>query len=131
MSIAQEIVNKVITGYERMASEKKRIFEELDLYNLRQSDLLHMIENDKKFDACKGYKYAKELQQVREKRRELKNELESLRILMEGYSKDKIMILTKISKEINQKDKLLEDLKATQNYENKTRIVDGVLEKIS
>jgi hypothetical protein len=49
--------------------------DELALTNARQTDLLHEIENSN-FNAYEGYKKAKELQEIRMYRRELKNEIE-------------------------------------------------------
>ncbi len=129
MSIAREIIDSVMTGYEEMITEKERISKELELYKLRQLDLLHMIESDERFDACKGYKYAKELQQTIKKIKELQDELESLNILAEGYSKKSVSVLTKISKEVKTKDQFLADLKANQVYVNRTKIVDGKIKR--
>lgn len=55
----------------------KYLNDELALTNAKQTDLLHEIENSN-FNAYEGYVKAKELQEVRMYRRELKNELDIL-----------------------------------------------------
>ncbi|MEH6941505.1 hypothetical protein [Bacillus sp. JJ722] len=63
-----------------------RLYEKLqsDLKNLEmeQQDLLHLIEF-KAFNASDGYKYSKDLQRVRNQRREIKNNIELLKPIME------------------------------------------------
>jgi hypothetical protein len=66
----------------------KVLNDELALTNARQIDLLHEIENSN-FNAYEGYKKAKELQEIRMYRRELKNEIEILEPLYKWCNEHK------------------------------------------
>lgn len=52
--------------------------------NMEQQDLLHYIENDN-LSASQGYIYSKALQEVRKKRRVIKNELDILENLKKSF----------------------------------------------
>lgn len=64
----------------------------LSLLDLETQNILHMIENES-FDAAHGYHFAKQLKEIRLKRRIVKNNHELLQILISGLdfeSLDKI-----------------------------------------
>ena len=54
------------------------LYKQQSELDLEIQDILHFIEFHKNMDACSGYKYAKQIQEIRNKRRELKNEREAL-----------------------------------------------------
>lgn len=55
----------------------KELGEDLNNINNRLCDLEHKIENDN-FNACEGYKLAKQLKEIRQERRKIKNEIAQL-----------------------------------------------------
>lgn len=67
----------------QLPNQIKYLEKEVQLCNLETSDLLHLIELDN-FNASDGFKHAKDLQITRQKRRELKDELEILSDLQEN-----------------------------------------------
>lgn len=82
-------LNNLITLLEKSKSEFKRIKEkyvkEEMSYNSRQQDILHYIEF-KKLSSVAGFRLVKELQNVRQKRRIIKDKLELLERLEKNFS---------------------------------------------
>lgn len=62
--------------------------EDLSQCNMEIQDLLHEIELTK-FDAYRGYKLCKQLQEVRQRRRDIKNKIEVLKYLKDFYDNNK------------------------------------------
>ena len=62
-----------------LINQQASLNDELSNIDLEISDILHYIEFHK-FSACEGYKLAKMLQVARDKRRDIKNKLDIIRI---------------------------------------------------
>lgn len=78
----EEAVNQLNYFFENLPKQIERLEKEVKECNLETSDILHLIELDN-FNASDGYKHARDLQITRQKRRECKDELESLTELYE------------------------------------------------
>ncbi|MEK5065920.1 hypothetical protein [Cytobacillus sp. FSL R5-0596] len=86
-----EVIQSLQSMREVYAEFPKRLDgaqEELKKVDSEIQDILHVIELTN-FDACKGYKWAKELQKLRKERRRLKDEIESLEPIKELLSYQK------------------------------------------
>lgn len=86
-----EIIQALQSVREVYAEFPKRLDsaqEELKKVDSEIQDILHVIELTS-FDACKGFKWAKELQKLRKERRRLKDEIESLEPIKELISYQK------------------------------------------
>lgn len=66
---------------EKIVKEVNCLHKELSNYDIKEQDILHMIESNERMDACTGYKYAKSIQEIRHNRRIVKNEIEALKAL--------------------------------------------------
>ena len=72
----KEAAGKLIELNEQMHERKQTLSDELEQYKKEEQNLLHMIEFEE--DEDKGFLYYKKLRQVREEKRQVKNELEIL-----------------------------------------------------
>jgi len=55
--------------------------EQLSICDRKRSDVEHFIENHIGMDACSGYKYSKQIQEIMIERRKVKNEIEALNFI--------------------------------------------------
>ena len=72
----KEVASKLIELNDTMYERKQTLSDELEHYKKEEQNLLHMIEFED--DENKGFQYYKKLKQVREEKRQVKNELEVL-----------------------------------------------------
>lgn len=73
---------------EKVPTQIIRLTKEIELCDQETSDLLHLIELSK-FHASEGYRLCRDLQITRQKRRQCKDELESLKQLDERLKKNR------------------------------------------
>lgn len=83
LSYVLKFINSIDTHF-------KDIHDELDSVNNKMCDLEHDIENSN-FNACEGYRKAKQLKELRQTRRKLKNEIDMLVKLHEWHQRNKNM----------------------------------------
>ena len=60
---------------------QNNLFKQLSQFDLMEQDVLHKIERDT-FNAAQGYKLAKTLKDIRNKRRVVKNEIETFKYIV-------------------------------------------------
>lgn len=75
-----DIITSMLDSLQYVPKRYKILIENLNIAQGRITDLEHDIENTK-FDIQKGYKYAKQLKDLRTERRQMKNEIEMLESL--------------------------------------------------
>jgi len=103
-----DIYNKINLDIEILSKQEKKT----TLYDL---DMLHIIENTN-FNACEGYKLAKKIQINRHKRRQIKNELDTLIQLKNNFIDQNIGILSQTYNGIINRDNYLNQLVDTKAY---------------
>lgn len=67
------MTSKLLALIQEIEDTYEKSYERVNVLDFKQQDILHELENGK-FNACKGYQYAKELKEIRNERRELKNQ---------------------------------------------------------
>lgn len=73
-------LESVSVEFQHMLDNESFLYKELQQYDLQLSDMLHYIEFHK-FSASEGYKLCKQIQEIRDNRRKVKNELEYIKVL--------------------------------------------------
>lgn len=118
MRSVEELVNSlhcIFTDLPKHYEANKREISDLEG---EQQDLLHIIELTN-FDACKGFKYSKELQRVRKRRRELKDENELLENLYK-FANDNTKLRNSVNT-VKHKYKETLNVHANRSYRFRTR----------
>lgn len=80
MCKASKYINELESLTSRIQSDYDKLTKKLSDYDTILSSKYHQLENAN-FNACEGYYYAKDMQEVLRKRRVIKNELSKLQIL--------------------------------------------------
>ena len=73
---------------EEVDVEYENMIKAQSLVDLTQQDILHYIEANS-FSASDGYKLAKQIKDIRQERREIKIEMDTIKLLKEKVSKYK------------------------------------------
>lgn len=107
MCMALDFANDINKKIEEARECYENLVIKEKVYNDMQQDLLHKIEDEDKFDLYTGWQFAKSLQQIREKRRKIKNEKYSMEILI-----DKLKNIEKIG---------IGDIKRSENRQGKAK----------
>lgn len=81
MNEAIDYIVKIKQIIEDVNSEFTKLNSQLQRHDLIECDILHMLEQQDKLSAVKGYKYAKLLKDNRNQRRLVKNELDMIKSL--------------------------------------------------
>lgn len=102
-------IQKLKEQIEYVYNNHARYADLLELYNRQQCDLLHKIE-DSHFNACEGYKLAKQIKNVREKRRQVKNALRFIEKAQGSLDIDIIISEIKAIKEQKYRPRALPEL---------------------
>lgn len=102
MCLAKEYAEQILDIYNRVNAEVYRLKEEVSTANLFNLDMLHVIEHTN-FNACEGYKLAKQIKDNQLFRRQAKVELASL-IQLKEYIDRNIDILSFINQKITNTD---------------------------
>lgn len=106
MCKAIEYSNKVLKVYDEISKDFSILCDEQSKTDLMIQDILHTIENTN-FNASEGYKYAKQLKDIRNGRRDIKNEHETLTILVQELKPvaDKLRKINGTIAKLNEKQK--------------------------
>lgn len=107
----KEIFNDVTSDY-------NRLFLEIGKCDLKQQDILHKIENSN-FNAAQGYNLAKELKEVREIRRQYKNEMAVVEEIKNNFVGRYDQQLSKVFESVTQKNDKLDQLTRDKAYMNR------------
>lgn len=113
MDIIEEI-KEVIEKLDKIDEYNSSLTDNLSELDCKQQDLLHYIENNK-INVLWCYRMIKEIKQIRQKRRKVKNDME----LLYKYNEQKNKMISKENRqflltEIYKKEKTL-----SKNYTNK------------
>lgn len=113
MNVTEEI-KEVVERLDRIDEYNNSLTDNLSELDCKQQDLLHYIENNK-INVLWCYRMIKEIKQIREKRRKVKNDME----LLSKYNEQKNKMISKENRqfllaEIYKKEKML-----SKNYTNK------------
>ena len=113
MNVIDEI-KEVVERLDRIDEYNNSLTDNLSELDCKQQDLLHYIENNK-INILWCYRMLKEIKQIRQKRRKVKNDME----LLSKYNEQKTKIISKDNRqflltEIYKKEKML-----SKNYTNK------------
>lgn len=101
-----------------VSAEYDRLYLEIGKCELEQQDLLHKIENSN-FNAAQGYKIAKELKEVREKRRGYKNDFVIIEEVRNNFVKRYDQQLSKVLESVTQINNKLDHLTENKVYVNR------------
>lgn len=104
--------------FNNISAEYDRLYLEIGKCDLAQQDLLHKIENST-FNAAQGYKLAKELKEVREKRRGYKNDFTIIEEVKNNFVKRYDQQLSKVFESVTQKNNKLDQLTDKKVYVNR------------
>ena len=104
----REIFNDVTSDYNRLLLE-------IGKCDLKQQDILHKIENSN-FNASQGYNLAKELKEVRELRRQYKNEMAVVEEIKNNFVGRYDQQLSKVFESVTQKNDKLDQLTRDKIY---------------
>lgn len=113
MNVIEEI-KEVIEKLDKIDEYNSSLTDNLSELDCKQQDLLHYIENNK-INVLWCYRMIKEIKQIRQKRRKVKNDME----LLYKYNEQKNKMISKENRqflltEIYKKEKTL-----SKNYTNK------------
>ena len=113
MNVIEEIKD-VVEKLDKIDEYSNSLTDSLSELDCKMQDLLHYIENNK-INVLWCYRMLKEIKQIREKRRKVKNDME----LLSKYNEQKTKIISKDNRqfllaEIYKKEKSL-----SKNYTNK------------
>lgn len=123
MNVAEEIKD-VVERLDKIDEYNNSLTDNLSELDCKQQDLLHYIENNK-INVLWCYRMIKEIKQIRQKRRKVKNDME----LLSKYNEHKNKMISKENRqfllaEIYKKEKML-----SKNYTNK-QYTDEEMQKI-
>ena len=116
MCTAQDFSEQLLSIYNNINQEVRRLCSEVQTADYYDMDMLHIIENTK-FNACDGYKLAKLIQENRLFRRQIKIELETMKQLKNNFVDKNMELLSKTQQEIVRRNNIL-----TNQFENKIYI---------
>lgn len=97
--MAVDYLNKIDGIFTEIKTKKETLTKELSKVDLELEDFLHFVERDN-FNACQGYKYAKRIQELRQIRRDIKDELAPLSQVYNSVSLHTHPKITKLSQSI-------------------------------
>lgn len=106
MCKAKEYTERLIGIFNEIEQEYKNTYKELSRMDRAEQKIVHKIENIN-FDAATGYKFAKSIQDIRRKRRDVKNEISPLQSLKDSFVSKHTSELNKILTTIEKKDTAL------------------------
>lgn len=115
--------------FNEISDEYNRLYLEIGKCDLKQQDLLHEIENCN-FNASQGYRLAKELKEIREKRREVKNDFTIIEMIKKDFVNRYNQQLSKVLDSVMQKNNKLDQLTEDKVYINRIND-DGEIVKSS
>lgn len=115
MCKAKEYSQQLLDIYNNINNEYQNLYDELNQANLREIDLLHMVENNN-FNASEGWKYAKMIRDNRLHRRKIKNELNPLSELKNNFIDKNMIALNEVNQEVTRRNNILKDLTENKIY---------------
>ena len=115
--------------FNEISDEYNRLYFEIGKCDLKQQDLLHKIESSN-FNAAQGYKLAKEIKELREKRREVKNDFTIIEMIKKDFVNRYNQQLSKVLDSVMQKNSKLDKLTENKVYINRIND-DGEIVKSS
>jgi hypothetical protein len=115
MCKAKHYTQQLLDIYNNINVEFQNLYNELTEANLRELDLLHIIENTN-FNASEGYMYAKMIRDNRIKRRQVKNELNPLSELKRNFISKNMKELKEAHQEVIRRNDILKDLTENKIY---------------
>lgn len=80
----EELLKYLLVLFQDTEKRLTKLREELSVVDIKQDEILHYIEIHK-LNAVKSCKIVKILKQVREERREIKNEIDAIRSLKDSF----------------------------------------------
>ena len=116
MCKAKKYINNFIETVELTIKDYEEVKKKLGLIEKQILDIEHFIEMGN-FDIIQGYYFSKSLQKLRNKRRDLKNEKETLKILRDTFNKNiNVDFYKSIKNTVKQKDGYLNKLNEEKIY---------------
>lgn len=114
LSYSEQLSNVINSARDDFDSLNNR----LSLLDKMQQDILHKIENTNSIDLYEGWKLTKSLQEIRRERRKIKNELETMVILIRDLGH-----LKKTKSKVEQKETELNNRLKKTNKGYKMRVL--------
>ena len=108
--IPEDMLKYMLVFFQDTDKRLKELREEQSKWDIKQDEILHYIENHK-LDAVKGCKLLKTLKQVRNERRIVKNEIDTIQSL-------KATFIDKYKNKFIEKD-IMQALKSLKELENR------------
>lgn len=114
LSYSEQLSNVISSARDDFDSLNNR----LSVLDKMQQDILHKIENTNSIDLYEGWKLTKSLQEIRRERRKIKNELETMVILIRDLGH-----LKKTKSKVEQKETELNNRLKKTNKGYKMRVL--------
>ena len=138
MCKAIENANQLLEIMDGLTGRETLLQKRLGVLDKAQDDMLHMIENEDKINVVRGYDLCKAMKNIREERRNVKDELKVMQSLIPKISpmKNNILIAINRAKSIDTKSDYLHKSKSYSpkqiNFNNDIRIeikklIEGVV----
>lgn len=118
MCLAKEYTEQLLDIHNKINAEIRRLCAEVNQADQYDLDMLHMIENTN-FNASEGYLLAKQIKDNRVFRRQIKNELETMKQLKNNYIDKGTEILIDLHEIITKRDIVLKSHTKYKIYEPK------------
>jgi hypothetical protein len=115
MCKAQDYSEQLLEIYNNINTEVRRLCAEVNTADLYDMDMLHIIENTN-FNACDGFKLAKSIKENRTFRRQIKNELETMKQLKNNFIDKNMELLNQTHQEVIRRDVILTGLTEHKVY---------------
>lgn len=123
MCIAKEIVENLIKLIDQIEIENKILANQQAISNKEEQIVLHRLENFN-FNACEGYHIAKQLQDIRVKRRKIKDETASLDSLNSNAN-----FFKELKKQLQYKFKTLDNIEENRGKKYHSKISKNLIVK--
>lgn len=114
MCKAKNTISQILQLCEEAEQYFKEKSNRLSILDGMQQDILHMLEDDR-FNAAEGYKYAKKLQEIRQERRIIKQEVETM-LVFKPYMGNVISQAKKSQEKVTELDNKLTYLHKNKIY---------------
>ena len=115
MCMAIDYANQLMEIYDNVKKDMVELQKQLYECERLEQDYLHIIEGNN-FNAAQGYKLAKLIQENRQKRRNIKNELKTMQMLKRAMVDKNINILKSIYGNIKREEQILKQLQEDAVY---------------
>ncbi len=119
MCLASKYINNLEEALNDIEVAKKDLCEKMQNYDKQINEFYHELET-KNFNAAEGYYLSKRLQEILQKRRVVKKEINKLRVVSKGIDRDAVkQEIDKASERLNQSLRNSDESQYMKNFKFK------------